>query len=133
MNPIIPPILHRLCGRELFDFITDHYICQTLAMLECFLVNFCDSGGDDEALKRCAFTESLRLISSSSSLGFTIDSCVHSLSVLSLIALMASGIKISRRDVHLRLHSNQRWYKTLGFVGVIRPHHRDETWSDSLW
>jgi hypothetical protein len=24
------------------------------------------------------------------------------------------------------------WYKTLGFLGVIRPHHRDEAWSVSL-
>ena len=24
------------------------------------------------------------------------------------------------------------WYKTLGFLGVIRPHRRDEDWSVSL-
>ena len=25
------------------------------------------------------------------------------------------------------------WYKPLGFLGVIRPHRRDEAWSASLW
>ena len=25
------------------------------------------------------------------------------------------------------------WYNPLVFLGVIRPHHRDEAWSDSLW
>jgi hypothetical protein len=25
------------------------------------------------------------------------------------------------------------WYKPTGFLGVIRSHHRDESWSVSLW
>ena len=25
------------------------------------------------------------------------------------------------------------WYKPIGFLGVIRPHHRDESWSAGLW
>ena len=25
------------------------------------------------------------------------------------------------------------WYKPLGFLGVIRPHRREEAWSASLW
>jgi hypothetical protein len=69
---------------------------------------------------------------------------------------------VSRRAEQLRLHSQQRivvtvedsvlraemgalesqeedapkrvlWYKPLGFLGVIRPHRRDEAWSASLW
>ncbi len=68
---------------------------------------------------------------------------------------------VSRRTEQLRLHRQQRvvvtvedsalcvemgalesqeedtpkrilWYKPLGFLGMIRPHHRDETWSASL-
>jgi hypothetical protein len=68
---------------------------------------------------------------------------------------------VSRRDEQLRLHTPQSvvvtiedsalcvemgvlesqeedssrrslWYKPLGFLGVIRPHHRDEAWSASL-
>ena len=68
---------------------------------------------------------------------------------------------ISRRAEELRLHMQQRvvsivedssrcvemsaleseeedtpkrtlWYKPLGFLGTIRPYHRDETWSASL-
>ena len=65
---------------------------------------------------------------------------------------------VSRRAEQLRLHSQQRvvatvldsalraemgalewdapkrilWYKPLGFLGVIRPHRRDEAWSASL-
>ena len=25
------------------------------------------------------------------------------------------------------------WYKPMSWLGVIRPHHRDESWSESLW
>ena len=25
------------------------------------------------------------------------------------------------------------WYTPMGFLGVIRPHHRDESWSSELW
>jgi hypothetical protein len=74
---------------------------------------------------------------------------------------LKQAFAVSRRAEHPRLHTEQRvvdtvedsalraemgslesqeedtpkrvlWYKPVGFLGVIRPHRRDETWSVSL-
>jgi hypothetical protein len=42
---------------------------------------------------------------------------------------MVGAIESQDEDAPKRL----LWYKPIGFLGVIRPHRRDEAWSASLW
>jgi hypothetical protein len=54
MDPMIPPIPHRLSRHKLFDFIAEAHIGQLQALVECILVNCPDGGGDYNTLEQCA-------------------------------------------------------------------------------